>query len=117
MGEPRLRACSECGEPVRLVHRFPDGMEPPDYQSHSAVEQEAAVLDVERLARALVTSGLMHRFLDYAQTAHSATMQKEDETTVARTWAAAVAAKYVRSFDADDSVTDREARRKGARAK
>ena len=62
---------------------------------------EQPALDVERLARALVDCGLMHRLLDYAQTAHSSSMQKEDETTVAHSWADPLAAAYARLAGAD----------------
>jgi hypothetical protein len=56
------------------------------------VERDAAIrraegLDPETLAKALIESGLMRRFIDYAHRAHPETMYDETPEQVAASWA------------------------------
>ena len=44
-------------------------------------------MTVEHLAQALIDSGLIARYSDYARRAHPTTMQSEDATELAQGWA------------------------------
>jgi hypothetical protein len=59
-------------------------------------------LDVERLAEALVASGLMERFLGYAIDAHRRTMSRKDTPAdLALYWARPIAVAYARLVPSD----------------
>ncbi len=64
-------------------------------------------LDVERLARALVSSDLIRRLEEYATVAHPETMLREPQAEVARSWARSIAAKYAASATREEGEDGR----------
>jgi hypothetical protein len=57
-----------------------------------AIPEEERGIDVERLAQAMVVSGLMKRYTDYANTIP--TMTHGNETQMSREWAEVIAREY-----------------------
>lgn len=66
-------------------------------EARDAALREQTRIIVEPLAKALIDSGLIARYSDYALRAHPTTMQREDPEELARGWARDILAALPRT--------------------